>query len=256
MLLDLHTHTHPSSWDSFLTPDELVERSKAAGLDGIVLSEHDWAWKPDEVRDLAKRHNFKVLAAIEINTEDGHMLVYGLHEYIFGMHRSHELAQIVADRGGVMIAAHPYRRQHPWNWDSEREWSSALERAERNPAYRLVVGMERVNGRGKPNENLFSHRLATHMGFPGTAGSDSHAIDDIGKCATYFERDIETEEELIAELRAGRFWPVDLTQGSVTPVEDYHDVPSEVALHWDAIAARRAAYVASRRAAEKRQAAG
>ena len=33
MLIDLHTHTYPLSWDSRLSPDELVERSKAAGLD-------------------------------------------------------------------------------------------------------------------------------------------------------------------------------------------------------------------------------
>ena len=54
MLIDLHTHTYPLSWDSRLSPDELVERSKAAGLDGIVLSEHDWAWDPDEVAALAR----------------------------------------------------------------------------------------------------------------------------------------------------------------------------------------------------------
>jgi hypothetical protein len=53
------------------------------------------------------------------------------------------------------------------------------------------------------------------MGMPGTAGTDSHARSDIGRCATYFERDIETIEDLIEELRAGRFRPVDLTAAPV-----------------------------------------
>src|SRR5690606_33130652 len=203
MLIDLHTHTHPRSWDSFLHPDELVQRSREAGLDMVVLSEHDWAWEPEAVRALAKRHNFPVIAGMEINTEDGHILVYGMHKYVFGMHRSHELAGHVDEVDGVMVAAHPYRRQAPWNWEKEQEYIDALDRAERNPAYRLVVGLEVVNGRGKVRENSFAERMAAQMGMPGTAGTDSHAVEDIGKCATYFERDIRTEAELIEELRAG-----------------------------------------------------
>jgi predicted metal-dependent phosphoesterase TrpH len=243
MLIDLHTHTHPSSWDSFLSPDELVERSKQAGLDAIVLSEHDWAWDPEEVRRLAKRHDFPVLAGMEINTEDGHLLVYGVHEYIYGMHRSHELAGHVERRDGVMVAAHPYRRQHPWNWESAKEWSDALDRAQRNAAYRFIVGMEVINGRGKVNENDFADHIARLMGFPGTGGTDSHATTDIGKCATYFERDIHTEAELIEELRAGRFWPVDLTGGALSKNPGFLNVPSNIEAAWAEIAERRREYL-------------
>jgi predicted metal-dependent phosphoesterase TrpH len=245
MLIDLHTHSHPSSWDSFLSPDDLVDRTKQAGLDGMVLTEHDWAWDATEVEALAKRHDFLVLRAIEINTEDGHILVYGVHEYIFGMHRAHELARIVTERGGIMVAAHPYRRQHPWDWENEREWATALERAAQNPAYRLVQAMERVNGRGKRNENLFAHRVAGELGFPGTAGSDSHAVEDIGKAATYFERDIHTEQDLIDELRAGRCWPVDRTAGSLTEVAAYHQPPANLDAALREIEERRAAFLAS-----------
>jgi hypothetical protein len=45
----------------------------------------------------------------------------------------------------------------------------------------------------------------------GTAGSDAHARIDIGRCATEFERDVHSVEELIEELQAGRFRPVDLS---------------------------------------------
>ena len=44
----------------------------------------------------------------------------------------------------------------------------------------------------------------------GTAGSDAHARVDIGRCATRFERKISNVEELIEELKAGRFEAVDL----------------------------------------------
>ncbi len=211
MLIDLHTHTRPLSWDSFLTPDELIERSRAAGLDGICLSEHDYFWKPEDVRELAKRHDYLVLPAIEINTDDGHILAYGLEKYIYGMHRSHELAHHIEQANGAMVAAHPYRRQMPWYIESEVDYEEALARASRNPAYRYCVALEVINGRGSLKENEFSHRLAEQMGMAGTGGSDAHARLDIGRCATSFERDIHDVEELIEELKAGRFRPVDLS---------------------------------------------
>jgi len=211
MIIDLHTHTKPLSWDSYLAPDELVERSKAAGLDGICLSEHDFFWKPEEIAELAKRHDYLVLPAIEINTDDGHVLAYGLTKYVYGMHRSHELAQHIEEARGAMVAAHPYRRQMPWYIESERDYEDALARASRNPAYRYCAALEAINGRGTDEENTFSQRLCDVMQMPGTGGSDAHARTDIGRCATEFERPIETIEGLIEELKAGRFRPVDLT---------------------------------------------
>ena len=38
MLIDLHTHTRALSWDSDLDLDELIERSRKAGLDGVCLT--------------------------------------------------------------------------------------------------------------------------------------------------------------------------------------------------------------------------
>ena len=235
MLIDLHTHTQPRSYDSFLHPDELIERSKQAGLDAVVLSEHDWAWEPEAVRALARRHHFPVFDGIEINTEDGHMLVYGLHEYVYGMHRAHELAEHVDRVGGVMVAAHPYRRQMPWRWDDEEEYLDALRRAEANGAYRFAVALEIVNGRGTVKENGYAGELATVMGMPGTAGTDSHQRIDIGKAATYFERDLHSERELIEELRAGRVWALDLTSGELTQEPAHHRVPDALDVAWAAL---------------------
>ncbi len=215
MLIDLHTHTRPLSWDSYLSPDDLIERSRAAGLDGICLSEHDYMWDPEEVARLAKRHNYLVLPAVEINTDDGHILVYGIDRYVYGMHRSHELSHHVERAGGTMVAAHPYRRQMPWRIDSELHYQEALERASRNPAYQFCSALERINGRGTARENEFSARLCDLMDMPGTGGTDSHARVDIGKCATEFERDIHDIYELIAELKAGRFRAVDLAMERV-----------------------------------------
>jgi predicted metal-dependent phosphoesterase TrpH len=208
VLIDLHSHTWPLSDDSMLDPSDLIERTKAAGLDGICLTEHDYFWDTEKVRELAKKHEFLVIPGCEINTDDGHMLVYGLHRYVYGMHRVDELAQMVETAGGAMVAAHPYRRFIPWTPRTEQEYHHALERAMRTKAYGYANALEAQNGRGTEFENTFSRRLAEEMQKPATAGTDSHAQRDIARCATYFEGDVRSLDDLIRELRAGRFYPV------------------------------------------------
>jgi predicted metal-dependent phosphoesterase TrpH len=210
VLIDLHTHTRRHSWDSDLSPDELIDLSKQAGLDGVCLTEHDFFWDPDEVAALARRHDFLVLAGVEINTEDGHMLCFGLSSYSYGMHRVHELAEHVRQAGGAMVAAHPYRRQAPWKPDDPEDYRSALLKASANPAYASCWAIERINGRGTGPENAFAAAVCDTLGLPETAGSDAHAAADIGRCATQFLDRIEDLEGLIAALRAGRCQPVDL----------------------------------------------
>ena len=218
MLIDLHNHTWPRSHDSVLSVEDLIERARAAGLDGVCLTEHDAVWTEPETQTLCEEHNFLVLPGAEISTDDGHILAYGIEEYVFGMHRVHRLSDHVEERGGVLIAAHPYRRQIPWTDKKPEEWPLALEKAAANPAYQYCVALERINGRGNERENRFSADLCDHMHLPGTGGTDSHAVHDIGKVATYFESEqIHDLRDLIGELRGGRFCAVDLTTQQELP---------------------------------------
>jgi predicted metal-dependent phosphoesterase TrpH len=205
MLIDLHTHTHPLSHDSLLSPDELIDAAKSAGLDGACLTEHDFFWDPAEAAALSKRHDFLVIPGIEVNTEDGHIVVFGLESFVYGMHRLHELARMAEAAGAVMIAAHPYRRQLPFELRHEGDWTHALERAVANPACSHVTAVETQNGRGSDRENLFSAEVAARLSLPTVAASDAHERKDIGRCATEFERKITGLEDLITELKAGRF---------------------------------------------------
>jgi predicted metal-dependent phosphoesterase TrpH len=190
-----------------------VQRAKRAGLDAIVFTEHDTLWDEKSLKEIRERHNFLVLAGVEISTDDGHILSFGIDKYVFGMHRSDQLAKHVSEADGAMVAAHPYRRQMPWYIRNDEEYEQALQRAMRNPSYQYCLALEELNGRGSDKENAFAKRLCDRMGMPGTGGTDSHAIQDIGKVATYFEREIHDERDLIRELQAGRFYAVDLRTG-------------------------------------------
>jgi hypothetical protein len=210
VLIDLHCHTFPLSDDSFLSPDQLVETAKAVGLDGICLTEHEVLWEPQKVRALAERHNFLVIPGIEVNSEDDHILVFGLSGYIHGMQRVGQLAQLVAEAGGAMVAPHPYRRLTSLLRMDDEFWTMALERAAANPAFQHVCALEAINGRASQDENLFSWQLCARLGLPAVAGSDAHEPSDIGTCATRFQRPIVDVEDLVRELKAGRFHAVNL----------------------------------------------
>ena len=210
MLIDLHTHTQPLSHDSDLTPDALIEAAKKAGLDGVCLTEHDFFWEREKVEELGKRHDFLVIPGIEVNTESGHVVVFGLEEFVYGMHRLGELVELVEASGGAMIAAHPYRRQLPFELTQEGDWSEALERASENEAYRHVQAIETLNGRGTERQNAFSAALCERHGLAQVAGSDAHSAVDVGTCATEFEAQIGDLTDLIAALKSGRFRPQSL----------------------------------------------
>ena len=211
MLIDLHTHTYPKSDDSFLSVDELIEGAKAAGLDGICLTEHDAFWPDDQVRELSQRHEFLVLPGCEINTDAGHVLAFGLRRYEFGMHKP-EFLRACADReGGVLFAAHPYRRrflEDPGRDPDAR--AGMLERGIADPFFDLCEGVESLNGRGSVEQNRFSVNLGEALSLPFVAGSDAHRAAQIGAAATEFYDRVECLEDLLRLLRAGRCRPVDL----------------------------------------------
>jgi predicted metal-dependent phosphoesterase TrpH len=211
VLIDLHNHTYPKSDDSFLSADELADAARSAGLDGVCITEHDDFWSPDDAADLTRRHGILVLPGTEINTDAGHVLVFGLRRYRFGMHKPSFL-RAEADRlGAVLIAAHPYRRRYLEDPASDPlVRSEMLARAIADPQLRLFDAIESFNGRGSSNENLFAHDLNQTLRLPGIAGSDAHRLHQVGTAATRFERRITSLDDLIAEIRAGRTSPVDL----------------------------------------------
>lgn len=213
MLIDLHTHTRPLSDDSYLTPDELVENAKRVGLDAICITEHDWFWSDEDIAALSERHRFLIFPGVEITTEDAHLLVFGLTRYVFGMHRATFVRQMVDEVGGAIIVAHPYRRHFPLGPDPNGErYYPALNRACESPLFAVADAVEVQNGRGSEGENAFAQELAQRLGLKGIAASDAHEVKDLGRCATRFERQVATLAELIAEIRAGRFAPVDMSR--------------------------------------------
>jgi predicted metal-dependent phosphoesterase TrpH len=207
VILDMHVHTNVGSYDSNLSPLELIRYGKAAGLDGVVITEHDRGWDVALARQLGREHDFLILCGMEVSTDLGHILVYGLEEYVSGILYAETLRQVVDKVDGVMFAAHPYRRAFVntnGRWDAPKPTPTVREAADRT-IVQLVDGLEIYNGATGDRENALAVAVGDYAGVRGIGGSDAHSEHGLGCCATEFTRQVRDERELIEELRAGRF---------------------------------------------------
>ena len=191
MKLDLHMHTRRYSQDSFTDPFELVKAAKRAGLDGIVITDHDHLWPEAELEELrAAIPAFVVLAGVEITGRGGDVLCYGVSD-VSTLPRGidwPELCREVHRQGGVAIAAHPNRWGQPFEaivkeqqpeLDGIEIMSNNMDADLRQRAAELLV--------------RFPH-------FAQLGNSDSHEPATVGCCYTEFDAVIRTNADLVAAI--------------------------------------------------------
>ena len=202
MRIDLHTHTSPRSPCSNIDPFELIREASRLKLDGICLTEHQVLWQPEEIDELARDAQIRIFRGNEFTTNQGDVLVFGYEEDVKELLTIEELSAEVKKAGGFMIAAHPFRG---FNTFGIGQLKMTVEQACTRKVFDFVDAIEIRNGKLSDQENDMAARVAARVGLPGTAGSDAHRLDEVGKWVTDFERPIENEQELVEELRAGRF---------------------------------------------------
>jgi predicted metal-dependent phosphoesterase TrpH len=207
-ILDLHSHSEASE-DSRAPVEAYLNwirlRRSERPVDGIVLTEHRQFNKNADYRALEDKYEVMVLHGSEIETDYGHMLVFGVNDDIT---RRFDFADIrlpaqtvideVAKMGGLVVPCHPGRPN-----------VGLCHHYENRPALENVVAVELLNGGSRRGENERTADLVVKFGYRATGGSDSHMVSLIGLCATRFEADIRTIDDLVRELKEGRYAPVD-----------------------------------------------
>jgi predicted metal-dependent phosphoesterase TrpH len=201
MILDLHTH-------SVLSDDGRAKvanycqwiRRKELPLDGIVLTEHRQYDAVSDYRELEDEYGLLILKASEVETDYGHVLVFGVNEdlvHAFDFARIDNPLPTVLDGakrcGGFAAPCHPGRKNVGLFAHYE----------DRGPVEGVEV-VEIYNGGSIPGEDDRSVQEAARYGYRGIGGSDSHIVSRIGLCATEFADDIATMDDLVTALRAGR----------------------------------------------------
>ena len=206
--LDLHTHSEASE-DSRAPVEAYLNwiklRRAERPLDGIVLTEHRQFNREADYRHLEDKFGSMVLRASEVETNYGHVLVYGVNDdmlrrFDFSNIRldAQELIDEVAKMGGIAVPCHPGRPN-----------IGLCEHYEKKPPLENVIAVEILNGGSRKGEDERSAQLIERYGYSGVGGSDSHLVSLIGLCATRFATEVRTIDDLVRELKNGAYEPVD-----------------------------------------------
>ena len=196
--VDLHVHTRLGSLDSAADPAEMVRVAAARGIAAIGVTEHYRIWGSDEVRRYS-RAGVAILAGIEITTDQGHFLVFGVERAPRGRTLT-ALAEEVDAAGGAIIVAHPFRGRLDY-WQRASLDTSFHPGLAALAANGLVHAIEVRNNGCTESENELARGLAHSCGLPAVAGSDAHVASDVGRQATRLDSLPRSGHELAALLR-------------------------------------------------------
>lgn len=209
MLIDLHTHTAPWSGCAYIDPEESVRLAARHGIDGVCITEHDILWPKGQAERLADKYGILVLRGMEISTQDGHVLVFGVDEYINGMSDVRRLKEFVDAAGGAMVLAHPARIK--FTNITEEDMPS------------LFDAIEVLNYGDSAAATAFVKDLAQRTGMKGTGGSDSHGPSEIAFRATEFDAKIKDVHDLVEALKGNDFRPKIVRE--LTPINYFAKKP-------------------------------
>ena len=171
-----------------------------------MLTEHRQFDDESDYSALGEKYGLTILKGAEVETEYGHVLVFGVSpelQQAFDFSNIHlALADVIAAceaHGAVAVPCHPGRKRVGM--------AAHLEEFGVPDGVRIV---EVINGGSRDDEDAVSQRMADKLGYNGTGGSDAHIVSHIGRCATEFEQPIHNEQELVAALKNGAFKAIKL----------------------------------------------
>lgn len=196
MWIDTHCHTK-YSYDNWLEPLELIRRAKLMGIDAVCITEHYSYEASEPVERIGRDEGLLVLRGVEISTDRGHLLAYGIEDdgwNVWGRNNYLPLADVIGrinDLGGICVPAHPFR---------EIGVASLLDGL---LDLQGIVAVESHNGGNSDADNELALRAATHMRLPTLGGSDCHKVGAVGRCATEFTRPVADMAGFVAAVRAG-----------------------------------------------------
>ena len=196
-LVELHAHSSNRSRDSGVTVQALIEQAKHRGLDALCLTEHNTLWPDNEIRELSERHEFTVIAGMELGTDVGHVLVFGLPRYHPELLEIDRLHRVVAAEGAVAVLAHPMRHRpgrHP-GWEEIQTW---------------FHGVEVINGDHSDTVGGYHHSHTQSLGLAAVAGSDAHSRPAVGRVATAVPGYVAGVYDLVRAISNGSAYPVDM----------------------------------------------
>ena len=204
MWIDTHCHTK-YSYDNWLEPVNLIRRAKFLGIDAVCITEHYSYEASEPVEQVGRDEDFLVLRGVEISTNRGHLLAYGVEDdgwNTWGRDNYLPLEDVIERvnfLGGICVPAHPVR---------EVGLASLLEGIH---GLQGIAGVESHNGNNCEVDNQLAIQAAQQRGLPTLGGSDCHKTEAVGRCATEFSSPVTCMADFVAAVRSascrGAYFP-------------------------------------------------
>ncbi|MGW8323245.1 MAG: PHP-associated domain-containing protein, partial [Thermodesulfobacteriota bacterium] len=183
------------------SPSRLVDRAHKRKLDGFAATNHNSVEAAEECVEYGRKVGFPVFRGVEISTDRGHLLVYGIGDdsweptVISGLPSAIEvLARVDRSRVAVFLA-HPF-------FDSFHVTRDAL------MSFLVHVdGVESINGSKHLVNRIYQEKMGDAK-VPCIGGSDAHEPGNLGDAYTEFESTVFSDTDLVRELKYGNIRPV------------------------------------------------
>ena len=209
--VDLHVHTLTSAC-GYTSHRRLLELTRAAGRRVVAVTDHDSAQGGLAVRELAARtgDDLFVLVGMELTTSDlGHVVLFGRGvEEEWGWKKGQPFPRDIPDHWAA-IQAHPYRQKVILR-DGETIAETLPDLPDRIDAVEVWNGgdvLKKMPGLRAALDTV-SRAYIERFGKVAVASSDGHRPLWVNSFFTRFDRPIESADDAVDQLRAGRVQPM------------------------------------------------
>lgn len=186
--IDFHTHTIASK-DSLTTPEQLIAACRRKRLDRVVVTDHNTIAGALAAQRLAPE---LVIVGEEVMTTRGEILAAFVTEEVPRGLTPQETIRRLRDQGAFISVSHPFDEMRSGGWD-------LADLLEITP---LVDAVEVFNARCMQAEfNQQAQAFALEHNLLGTAGSDAHAVFELG-AAFVWVQPFHGPEEMRVVLRS------------------------------------------------------
>ena len=168
--------------------EDIVKRCQKLGLTCIAIADHDAVEGGLELQKIAP---FKVIVAEEVQTYNGEVMGMFLKKRIASGIPLQQAIAAIKEQGGLVNIPHPFDPMRGLRLNAD----------EFNKLASQIDLIEVFNARVPTTQtNTKAVNFAKEHNLPGTAGSDSHSILELGSVAVTMN-DFNTPAEFLAALR-------------------------------------------------------
>jgi predicted metal-dependent phosphoesterase TrpH len=164
--VDFHCHSDASP-DSLVKPAEMIAAARAKGIDRLVVTDHNTIRGALHCKELDPE---LIIVGEEIMTSGSELLASFVTKEVPRDLEPREAIKRLRDQGAFISISHPFDPHRGW------QLKDLLEIID------LVDAVEVFNARCYRQEwNLQAFEFASEHGKPGTVGTDSHSLIEVGK---------------------------------------------------------------------------